>query len=251
MKKNCRHLLLTSVALAAFVAAGCEKAPESRKPDSAKGTDAQHTEVAKAPPGLYLPDAEQPAAKTPTAEVPVPAHGDSVAMAGEGPAVGNRMPAYKSTLKRPDAVSMKASPFDVHAATQNTVYIVNSTTCPTCKVYVDRMKAIETKYMALGVDVIHVYSVDEETPEDKLAYHAKHGFKGGIIVDQDARFPNGLDITRTPTVVLADAKGTILYHGRIDNAEKPADVTSNELANALDQHLAGKPVTVSTTEPAG
>jgi len=44
-----------------------------------------------------------------------------------------------------------------------------------------------------------------------------------------------------------DAGGKLVYHGRIDNAQNPANITSNDLREALDEILAGKPIQKTTS----
>jgi hypothetical protein len=40
-----------------------------------------------------------------------------------------------------------------------------------------------------------------------------------------------------------DAGGKLVYHGRIDNSQNTANITANDLRDALDELIAGKPVT--------
>ncbi len=42
---------------------------------------------------------------------------------------------------------------------------------------------------------------------------------------------------------MIDASGKLVYHGRIDNSQNTANITANDLRNALDEMLAGKPIT--------
>jgi hypothetical protein len=105
--------------------------------------------------------------------------------------------------------------------------------------------------MAKGVDVIHVYPMRKESAESKKAHHAEKGYLGGFIDDREALFARNLDVSKTPTAILTDAKGVILYRGRIDDSDSAKNVQVRDLANAIDEHLAGKPVTVEETEPFG
>ena len=189
---------------------------------------------------------------------PAPAAGGDTAAAPaaapvleEGPDVGQAIPQYKNNVRRPDAVSAKVEPFDTKAQSKPTLYIMNSTDCPYCTAYIDRMKAIEKTYMAKGVDVVHVYPMQAQSAAQKIEHHTKQGFQGGLIDDTVSEFAKILDVEKTPTAILTDAKGTIVYRGRIDDNAKADRVKVNELADALDLTLAGKPVEVSTTEPFG
>ena len=42
---------------------------------------------------------------------------------------------------------------------------------------------------------------------------------------------------------MLDAGGKLVYHGRIDNSQNTANITSNDLREALDELLGGKSVT--------
>jgi thiol-disulfide isomerase/thioredoxin len=205
--------------------------------------------VAKTPTQVPAPAAEPPAPAVakPVAATPV----EKPAEIAVGFEVGQKIPAYKSTVQRPDGAASKSETFDAHAVTKPTAYIVTSTTCPYCAVYTDRLKELERTYIAKGVDIVYVYSVREQTEADKTAHYKSNGFTGGLIVETDAAFAKNLDVTKTPTAILTDAKGTIVYRGRIDDNAKPEKVTAHELADAIDATLAGKPVAVTKTEPFG
>ena len=68
-----------------------------------------------------------------------------------------------------------------------------------------------------------------------------------------------LGATRTPEAFLLDAEGTVRYHGRIDNQYTfgagvgfaAPQLKRRDLAIAVDELLAGKPVSVATTEAKG
>jgi len=55
-----------------------------------------------------------------------------------------------------------------------------------------------------------------------------------------------LGATRTPEAYVLDASSKLVYHGRIDNSQKLDRVTSNDLRDALDALLAGKPIQKTT-----
>ena len=230
-------------------------APAPLLPSSAAPADCADPAACKDPAACAdkaQPAAMEAAAAAPVAEKPAAetAKAPEAALV-EGFAVGQRIPAYKNTVRRPGAGSADGEPFDTHAVKKPTLYIANSTTCPYCAVYIDRLKALETTYMAKGVDVVHVYPVREQTAESKIAHHAAKGYQGGLITDQDATFAKALDIHKTPTAILTDASGKIVYRGRIDDNAKAEKVHVRELADAIDATLAGKTVQVATTEPFG
>jgi peroxiredoxin len=246
--RNLPRFALTTLALAGLLA-GCGAEPEK----AAAPKKAPATPTVPALPATPPAPAAPATPATPTVPVapesPAPAPAAATNEVPEGSEVGQRIADYRNTVRRPGA----DAPVEFGTLTQKglTVYIVNSTTCPYCTQYVDRMKEIEKTYMAKGVDVVHVYPVREQTEADKIAHHKKQGFQGGLVVDCDAEFAKALDIEKTPTAILTDAKGVILYRGRIDDNAKADRVKARELADAIDLTLAGKPVEVTTTEPFG
>ena len=69
------------------------------------------------------------------------------------------------------------------------------------------------------------------------------------------RWPISSCAERTPDVYLLDGDRRVRYRGMIDNQygvgyARPT-ATSNYMLDALDEVLAGKPVTRPTTEPVG
>ena len=164
---------------------------------------------------------------------------------------GDVIPPFKATVRRPSTGAVTEQAFDSRSTKATTVYVVMSTQCPYCHDYLDRIKAIETRYMKQGVDVVHVYPIRSEPTAEKIAWHAQQGLRGGQIIDADAAIAHLLQADRTPTVYVAAAGGLILYRGGIDDSPANAEGATTHLANALDAVLAGKPVEVTVTDPAG
>ena len=153
-----------------------------------------------------------------------------------------------------DALRMEGTPpgeVSVHVSSQGrtrpTAYVVLGTHCPTTARYLERIGALEKKY-GEKVDFIYLYPNRTDTPEAKRAFHAEHGFRGPMIDDQGAAITHQMRVGRTAEVVLAGADGTIVYRGAVDDSKDPEKVTRQHMALALDEHLAGKPVTLPKTE---
>ncbi len=205
---------------------------------------------ASAPPST-VPKPSPPAAVGPPepADAGSPAAAPAGLMSGALP--GDRVPSFRATVRRAGGDAAREEPFDSLATRSATVYIVNSTQCPYCRDYVGRMRRIEDAYMPRGVDVVHVFPNRAEPAAEKVRWHAQQGFRGGQILDGDASIARLLEADKTPTVVLVDARGVIVYRGAIDDAPEGGRVGATYLADAIEAHLAGKPVAVSSTEPAG
>ena len=76
-----------------------------------------------------------------------------------------------------------------------------------------------------------------------------------VLKDFDHKAADAFGAKRTPEVFLLDAGRVIRYHGRIDDqygiGYQRAEPTRHDLKGALDELLAGKPVTTATTEVSG
>jgi hypothetical protein len=191
----------------------------------------------------------------PTAAAPAASPQTAPADAGEAPIApipgalpGDAVRAFKATVRRLGGVS---EAFESRAMKGVVVYVINSTTCSFCLGYVERLKAIESKYMTQGVDIVHVYPNRGETDAEKIEWHAKQGFRGGQILDAKAAVAILLEAEKTPTVYVVNAKGLIVYRGGIDDCAAGDAIKTHHLANALDATLAGKPVAVPSFEEPG
>jgi len=60
-----------------------------------------------------------------------------------------------------------------------------------------------------------------------------------------------LSASFTPEVYVLDGNLKLLYHGRIDDKRREEEVTTKDLNKALEEILAGKPVSVSRTKAFG
>ena len=263
--------LVLAAAAAIAAAAGCasgDRAPARPAADARPA--AQVAEVRPAPVAPEVRDVaaapvvpptpaapSAPAVVAPT-EAPAVAAGPHAAPA-EVPALpalpgalpGDLVPAFKVTVRRPATPAVREEAFDSRAAGRPVVYIVTSTTCPYCRDYVERMKAIETRWEPRGVDVVHVYPNRSETVPEKVEWHTKMSFKGGQIIDADASIAKGLEADHTPTVYVVDKAGVIAYRGAIDDSPSGKAISANYVDAALEAVLAGKPVEVAQTDPPG
>lgn len=188
---------------------------------------------------IAAPPAAPPAASAPAGKTP---------MTGSLP--GDRVPGFRATVRRAEGGGVVEERLDSLATKGTTLYVVVSTQCPYCNKYADAMKRVEAAYMPRGVDVVLVYPVRAEPDAEKIAWHAKMGFRGGQVLDADAAVAKLLETDKTPTAYVVDAKGVLLYRGAVEE-EKAGGAPTPCLAEALDAVLAGKPVAVPSTEPAG
>lgn len=121
-----------------------------------------------------------------------------------------------------------------------TVIMFIATRCPVSNAYNERMRAIAQEYMAKGVRFVGINSNVIE-PTEEVAEHAKQNrFPFPVLKDEGNKIADRFNAQFTPEIFVVDAKGVLRYHGRIDDSQDPANITSHDLRDTLDALLAGK-----------
>lgn len=123
------------------------------------------------------------------------------------------------------------------------VLIFVATKCPVSNAYNDRMEKLAQDYKAKGINVIGINSNNTEPATEVKSHAGEKHLTFTILKDDGNKIADRLGATRTPEAYVIDASGKLVYHGRIDNSQKTEGITSNDLRDALDEMIAGKPVT--------
>lgn len=120
----------------------------------------------------------------------------------------------------------------------------------------DTMNAMVKAWEGQPVVWLRVNSADVKNPVGKAENVAKAvkdwNITTPILVDADGKVGKMYGAKRTPEMYVITADGILAYHGAIDNdrtARGPGDV--NYVKQAVAEVLAGKPVSVPTTEAYG
>jgi hypothetical protein len=100
-----------------------------------------------------------------------------------------------------------------------------------------------------------VNSNPQDSAQDAADHAKREGIPFPVLKDADQKVAELLRAERTPEVVLLDARRTICYRGRIDDQfgvgfRRPKP-NRRDLVEALDEVLAGKPVSVARTQVTG
>ena len=123
------------------------------------------------------------------------------------------------------------------------VLIFIATKCPVSNAYNERMEKLAQDYKAKGVNVVGINSNITEPAAEVKSHAAEKHLTFTILKDDGNKIADRLGATRTPEVYALDGSGKLVYHGRIDNSQKLEGVSANDLRDALNEMLAGKPVT--------
>ena len=129
------------------------------------------------------------------------------------------------------------------------------TECPLANLYVPTEIELHKRYAGKGVQFLAINSSNQDAFATMSAHAQERDVPFPVLKDFDQRVADTFGAIRTPEVFLLDADRVIRYHGRIDDQygvgfrrEKP---TRSDLAQALDELLAGKTITVPQTEASG
>ncbi len=122
------------------------------------------------------------------------------------------------------------------------VLIFISVQCPVSNGYNERMEKLAQDYEAKGVNVIGINSNATEPVAAVKSHAAEKHLTFTVLKDDGNKIADRLGATRTPETYVIDAGGKLVYHGRIDNSQNTANITSNDLREALDEMLAGRAV---------
>jgi peroxiredoxin len=134
--------------------------------------------------------------------------------------------------------------------------------CPTAQLYEPRIKKIAADYSDRGVTLVAIQpnnpdairldelgytDVSDSLPEMKIRAAYRH-FNFPYLYDGETqKVANEFGPKATPHAFVFDAQRKLRYEGRVDNNQRVALVTKHDLRDAIDEVLAGKPVTENHT----
>jgi mono/diheme cytochrome c family protein len=114
---------------------------------------------------------------------------------------------------------------------------------------------LHRKFAKHGVQFLAINSSRQDSFTRVSAHAQEHDVPFPVLKDFDQKVADGFGAERTPEAFLLDADRVIRYHGRIDDQygvgvrrDKPA---RRDLEEALDELLAGRPVTTASAETSG
>jgi thiol-disulfide isomerase/thioredoxin len=139
---------------------------------------------------------------------------------------------------------------------KGTVVVFVGNGCPTVRSYEDRLMRLQERYRPRGINVIAINSNNPFlSPPDTVAELRKRarlrGFNFPYLKDAEGVVARSFGAVCTPHAFLLDDEDNIAYRGRIDDSRVGDAITSHDLANAIDDLLGDRPVTVPIAEPFG
>jgi len=164
--------------------------------------------------------------------------------------LGLKAPSFEN-LQGTDGKNYSLSTFDDK---QIVVLIFMANRCPTARVYSDRLKSIQTDYANRGVQLVgmnsdnqYFFSLEKLSKMTEIAEEREFNFPYLKDADQTVAKKYGALVTLHAFVL--DRERKLRYRGRIDDSRDPANVTTPDLRNSLDDLLENREVRVPETRP--
>jgi peroxiredoxin len=166
------------------------------------------------------------------------------------PAVGATVPDFslKDIHRRPRSLA---------GYTDKKAYVVVfvDTECPVANLYLPALSDLQRSYGPRGIQFIAINSSKQDSFTRVSAHAQEHAISFPVLKDFDQKVAESFGAQRTPEAILLDSNRVIRYRGRIDDQygvglrkDRPA---RSDLARALDELLADKPISVAQTEVSG
>lgn len=135
------------------------------------------------------------------------------------------------------------------------IFISNQ--CPCVKLYIDRLKQIQTEFSQQGFSLIGMNGSDgnqnpTESFENMQAFASRYDLNFPYLWDSTQDTTRSIGASKTPMAFLIDQDGVVRYKGQIDdNPEDPLSVKKHYLKIAIASVLQGEEVYIPQTPPVG
>ncbi len=166
--------------------------------------------------------------------------------------VGKAAPSFN--LKGVDGESHS---LDDYAGKKALVVVFTCNHCPAAVKAEDRLIQIQSDYADRGVQLVAINpNEDKGHPTDSYEHMIERardkGFNFPYLRDETQEIARAYGAVRTPHVFLLDGDRKVAYRGRIDdNIDDVNAVRRHDLREAIEEVLAGKSVSVQSTESVG
>jgi peroxiredoxin len=174
----------------------------------------------------------------------------TAALKASPPAVGAAISAF--TLKD---IHRRPRPLDGFKDKRAFVVVFVDTECPVANLYYPTLSELHREYAGKAVQFLAIDSSSQDSFVKVSAAAQEREIPFPVLKDFDQKVADAFGAKRTPEVFLLDAERVIRYHGRIDDQYavgiSRAKPVRRDLKAALDELLAGRPITTPETEVSG
>jgi peroxiredoxin len=135
------------------------------------------------------------------------------------------------------------------------VVVFVGTECPIANLYFPTLAEMQRHYASKGVQVLAINSNDQDSFEAVVTHARERHLPFPVMKDDGQRAADAFGARRTPEAFLLDGNRKIRYRGRIDDQYgylyRRAVPSRTELKDAIEELLAGKPITTPESECRG
>ena len=140
--------------------------------------------------------------------------------------------------------------------TKAVVFVFMLRDCPVSNVYAPELTRIHKEYSAKGVALYLVHPDRDTNAKSAIAHAKEYKLIAPVVLDHDHKLTRLAEAEVTPEAAVFDAKGRLVYRGRIDNlyagfGKKRFKPTKRDLRDTLDAMLTGERLSKRTTEAVG
>ncbi len=166
-------------------------------------------------------------------------------------------PAVGATVARVTLQDIHRRPRSLQGFKDKKAFVVVfvGTECPLANLYVPTLAELHKQYADKGVQFVAINSNLQDSFLTVSAHAQEREIPFPVLKDFEQKAADAFGANRTPEAFLLDDKFVIRYHGRIDDqyaiGVQRDEPRRRDLKEALDELLAGKPVSVTTTEVSG
>ncbi|WP_339908464.1 redoxin domain-containing protein [Symmachiella dynata] len=129
------------------------------------------------------------------------------------------------------------------------------TECPLAKLYGPRLTELQQQFADQSVAFIGINSNTQDSNTELSNYAERYKIRFPLLKDVGNHVADAMQAERTPEVFVLDKDRKVRYHGRIDNqygvGVSRDTVQRHHVAVAVEELLAGKPVSLPKTKPVG
>ena len=161
----------------------------------------------------------------------------------------------KPAVQLKDIEGHEQRPFDMEGRNP-TALIFTTVDCPVANAFAPEIQRIVKEYSIKGIAFFLVHVDPDVTVADARKHAKAYGYTCPVLLDTRHELVKLAGAKITPEAAVFDAKGALVYHGRINNkyedyGVKRQEATKHELRDALDDLLAGRKVKVPKTKVVG
>lgn len=158
-------------------------------------------------------------------------------------------------LREFELKTVSGEPVTVKGQSGITVVCFLGGECPVVHLYTARLSSLAEEFQSKGVRFVGINGNFQDSPDDLRRFCDQLKPKFPIVRDDTGAVVEAYGARRTPEVFVLNSDLSVQYQGRIDDQYSPGiarpSASRQDLKIAIEELLAGKPVTVARTEAAG